>query len=76
MAEILGGSMGPETTYDISFVGGALVVAVAYQGVQAGASMSLNVSATQLLTALDAHATNSMEKLAIETVLAIISRIP
>lgn len=74
--EIVGGSMGPETTYDVAFSNGGLKVLVNYIGAEASAGLTLSVSADQLITALAAKLTNQTEKSLLTGLAALIKAIP
>lgn len=70
------GSVGPETTYDVAFTGGALAVTLKYTGAQASLSLVGNISAAQLIAALSAKLTNPTEKAVLAVVESIITAIP
>jgi hypothetical protein len=50
--ELAQGSIGPEANYDIAFKGGKLVLALNYQGKQAGAGVNVTVGVGELLDKL------------------------
>jgi hypothetical protein len=75
MAEIVNGNIGPEASYDVSFAAGSANITVSYKGADASASLQLSISAVQLLSDLQAKASNEIEKAAIATVIALISKV-
>lgn len=74
--DLANGTIGPETKFDVAFSGGKLALTAAYQGTQAGLSMSGYVSGTALIDALKAKVTNPLELEAITVVEGIIAAIP
>ena len=76
MADIVGGALGPETKYDVAFVGGALKVTVNYAGQQASAGLNVSVSGAQIIDALAQKLTNPTEKELLLGLEAIIKSIP
>ena len=76
MSDLAAGSMGPETTYDLAFTGGALTFTIKYAGADATISAMGSISVAQLMTALEAKITNPTEKAIVTVVGNIISAIP
>lgn len=76
MPEIAGGSLGPETKYDVAFTKGAMQISLSYQGKQAGISIVGSVSAGLLVEALAAKVSNPTEKALILGLASIIEAIP
>lgn len=52
MTDLAGGQIGSEAQYKVEFAGGKLVVSVNYQGIEAGAAVSVSVDAVSVLEAL------------------------
>lgn len=76
MPDLAKGQVGPETTYDLAFVGGALVVTLNYVGKQASFSVAGKVSAAQLVDALAQKVSNQTEKALLLGLESIIAAIP
>ncbi len=75
MADITKGAVGPELSYDVSFSGGKLVVALNYAGAQASGGLNLSISAAQLIAAAAEKISNPTEKallIGLETIIAAI----
>jgi len=52
MADLAGGNIGPEASWDVKFEGGKLKATLAYAGEQGGANMELYLSADAVLDAI------------------------
>lgn len=76
MVDVAEGTLGPETSYDVAFTGGALQVTAKYTGAQASMSVMASISAVQLIGALAAKITNPAEKAILQGLEAIIAAIP
>ena len=74
--DITSGNLGPETTFDVAFSGGALNVTLKYAGAQASAAFTGTVSASQLINALATKVTNAAEKEVLTALAGIIAAIP
>lgn len=76
MSDIVKGSLGPESTYDVSFAGGALIISANYKGAQASAGLNVSISGAQLIEALAAKLSNPTEKALLNGLASIIAAIP
>lgn len=76
MPDLAKGGIGPETTYDLAFTGGALSFTLKYAGAEAGISVTGSISAAQLVGALAAKLTNPTEKALLLGLESIIAAIP